>query len=152
MIPWIYNNKYYLIECCYEKISINNMLEDECYDNLDFPPEGNHYCGYLYKDNYLCVSGTPNSAIRIWDLIKKVIIKDIKIDSYCGYSIIPWNNTFLIVGCREGFVVVDIEEKKMMKKIDIKTELYGLKIIKMDEYGECLFTSDHYGNIRMFSQ
>lgn len=40
----------------------------------------------------------------------------------------------------------------MIKKIDIETGLYGLKIIKMDEYGECLFTSDHYGNIRMFSQ
>ena len=56
MIPWLYKNKYYIIECCIYKISINNMLEDECYANLTMNPEGRYYCGYIYNDNYLCVS------------------------------------------------------------------------------------------------
>ena len=29
MIQWIYNNKLYLIECCFGKISINNVFENE---------------------------------------------------------------------------------------------------------------------------
>ena len=68
MIPWLYKNKYYIIECCYKKISINNMLEDECYANLTMNPEGLHCCGYIYNDNYLCVSDNNNNCIRIWDL------------------------------------------------------------------------------------
>ena len=151
LIPWIYNNKYYIIECCYEKISINNLLEDECYDNLDMPPEGNHYCGYLYNNNYLCVTNQNPGYIRIWDLIKKEIIKEIKYDSNYIYGIIPWNKKFSIVGCYNGFIVINIEEKKVVKKFDIGSTLYCVKIIKTDEYGECLIVSNRYGNIILFS-
>ena len=45
MIPWLYTYKYYIIECCYEKISINNIFEDECYANLS--TKGDHFCGYI---------------------------------------------------------------------------------------------------------
>ena len=48
MIPWLYKKKCYIIECCYCKISINNILEDECYCNLKMDPEGNHCCSYIY--------------------------------------------------------------------------------------------------------
>ena len=75
MIPWLYKNKYYIIECCNEKISINNMFENEIYANLTMDPEGSHYCGYIYKDQYLCVSDDDNKCIRIWDLMNKVIYK-----------------------------------------------------------------------------
>jgi len=27
MIPWLYKNKYYIIECCDNKISINNVFK-----------------------------------------------------------------------------------------------------------------------------
>ena len=65
MIPWLYNNKYYIIECCWNKISINNIFEDENYSNLSKQPEGLHYCGYIYNNNYLCVSDCDNNYIRI---------------------------------------------------------------------------------------
>ena len=74
MIPWLYNNKYYIIECCRYKISINNIFEDENYSNLSKQPEGYHYCGYIYNNNYLCVSDYDNNYIRIWDLINKLIM------------------------------------------------------------------------------
>ena len=44
MIPWLYNNKYYIIECCDYEISINNIFEDENYANLSKEPEGVHCC------------------------------------------------------------------------------------------------------------
>ena len=39
MIPWLYNNKYYIIECCDNKISINNIFDALLlfnYDNKDY--------------------------------------------------------------------------------------------------------------------
>ena len=71
MIPWLYNNKYYIIECCPYKISINNIFEDENYTNLSKNPERVHPCGYIYNNNYLCVSDRNNKYIRIWDLVNK---------------------------------------------------------------------------------
>ena len=143
MIPWLYQNKYYLIECSYNKIFINNMFEDENYANLSLDPEGSHYCGYLYNDNYLCVSEYNQQFVRIWDLAKKVIYKQINYEgtyNTCSYEIIPWNSNYSIFGCDRSFVIVDINEGKMVKKIDIQNsdEIRGVKKIKMAQLGECL--------------
>ena len=154
IIPWLYNNKYYIIDCGDSVISINNMLEDETYANLKFDPESQHYGGYLYNDNYLCVSHYHNKFIRIWDLVNKVIYKQINYDDPgYGYEIIQWNNQYSIVGDdKVSFVIIDIEEGKMVKRIQIKnitSELRGLKKIKLGQLGECLIGSDKEGNISL---
>ena len=46
------NNKYYIIQFSYEKIIINNLLEDELYSELKQEPESSHLSGFIYhKDN-----------------------------------------------------------------------------------------------------
>ena len=97
MIPWLYKNKYYIIECCSNKILINNIFENEKYVILSKEPEGYHYCGYIYKDNYLCVSDWDNNLIRIWDLVSKSIYKQINYEANNGCEIIPWNNKYSII-------------------------------------------------------
>ena len=121
MIPWFYNNKYYLIECSDYKIYINNIFEDENYANLSMDPEGSHYCGYLYNNNFLCVSDYNQKFTRIWDLAKKVIYKQINdgTSSTCSYEIIPWNVNYSIYGCDSYFVIININEGKMVKKLII---------------------------------
>ena len=153
MIPWLYNNKYYIIECCYNKISINNIFEDENYSNLSKEPEGDHCCGYIYNNNYLCVSGCNNNYIRIWDLVNKSIYKQINYDARNGCEIIPWNNKYTIIGCEGCFVIIDIEEGKMIKKINSNKakDLGGLKKIKMKNLGECLIGSGNGNIIELFS-
>ena len=94
MIPWLNNNKYYIIECCKNKISINNIFEDENYSNLSKKPEGDYCCGYIYNNNYLCVSDWDNNYLRIWDLVNKSIYKQIINDANYGCEIIPWNNKY----------------------------------------------------------
>ena len=153
MIPWLYNNKYYIIECCVNKISINNIFEDENYSNLSKEPEGVHYCGYIYNNNYLCVSDWNNNYIRIWDLVNKSIYKQINYDARYGCEIIPWNNKYTIIGCDGCFVIIDIEEGKMIKKINSNKakDFHGLKKIKMKNLGECLIGSGNGNIIELFS-
>ena len=154
IIPWKYNNKNYIIELCDKKITINNLLEDEIYANLSEDPEGFHYSGYLYNDNYLCVGDGRNNFVRIWDLVKKCVYKQINFDGSNAYEIVNWNNSYVMIGCKGCFVVVDIEEGKMTKKVMLdNTSNYcrGLKRIKMIQLGECLIGSDESNNIRLFS-
>ena len=89
LIPWLYKKNYYIIECCYQRISINNMLKDENYAILKKDPEGCHYWGYIFNDDFLCVSDYDNKFIRIWDLVNKVIYKQINYEGDCGMGIIP---------------------------------------------------------------
>ena len=135
------------------KISINNIFEDENYSNLSKQPEGRHYCGYIYNNNYLCASDCDNNYIRIWDLVNKSIYKQINYDARYGREIIPWNNKYTIIGCDGWFVIIDIEEEKMIKKINSNKakDLSGLKKIKMKNLGECLICSGNGNIIELFS-
>ena len=157
MIPWLHKNKYYIIECGNSIISINNLFEDETYSNLKMDPEGSHYCAYLYKDNFLCVSDYSNCFIRIWDLLNKVIYKQINYESSistCSYEIIPWNDNYAIFGCDSGWIVIiNIEEGKIVKKMQLKGsgEIRGIKKIKLRQSGECLICSDSESNIKLLS-
>ena len=156
MIPWFYQNKYYLIECSHNKIYINNMFEDENYANLSMDPEGNHYCGYLYNGNYLCVSDYDQKFVRIWDLVNKVIYKQINYEgtsNTCSYEIIPWNINYTIFGCDGSFVIMNITDGKMIKKIDVKDsgEIRSMKKIKIGQIGECLFVGGSNSTIQLYS-
>ena len=128
------------------------MLEDECYANLNMNPEGIYFCGYIYNDNYLCVNDYNNNCIRIWDLMNKIIYKEIKYDGRHGYEIIPWNNKYTIVGCFGGFVIINIEEGKMIKKTKLdKIYVCGIKKMKISKLGECLIIADSKSNIKLYS-
>ena len=152
LMPWQYQNNYYIIECCTNKISINNMFKDENYATLSSKPEGKHLSGYIYESNYLCVSDQNNNVVRIWDLVKKEILKEINYNSSYGYEIISWNNKYTILGCYECFAIVNIEEGKIIRMIDIKRkecELRGVKKIKTKKFGECLICSGNDNIIRV---
>ena len=157
MIPWVYESKYYIIECCYCKISINNMLNDEFYANLIMNPEGKHCCGFICNDNYLCVSDLDNSCIRIWDLVNKEMYKQINFDGKRGREIIPWNNKYTILACEGGIAIIDIEEGKLVKKIKLdNTYVEGVKKIKGSKLRECIIisisdNSDNSYKIRLYS-
>ncbi len=152
LIPWFYNNNYYLIECCSSKISINNILKDEVYTNLKCEPEGLHCCGYIYNDNYLCVSDYNNNFIRIWDLINKTIYKEINYEGNLSYGIIPWNDVYSIIACSGYLIIIDLKQQKMVKSIMLKkANLCGIKKIKLSQFGECLICSDTSNNIRLFN-
>ena len=153
LIPWIYNNIYYIIELCTSKISISNIFEDKGYAELKSSPDGHHASGYLYNNNYLCVVDTNYSNIRIWDLVNKTIYKQISYDANQGCQIIPWNYKYTIVGCKACIIIIDINEEKIVKKISFNnTECLfaGIQKIYVNKYGECLIGSSAFNSIKLF--
>ena len=155
IIYWKYNDKNYLIELCHNKITINNIFENELYGTLIAKPCGYIYSGYLYNNNQnLVVSDYNYHYIRIWDLIKKELHKEIIIDAISGLEIISWNNTYGILACEpNSFLVFDIENGIKVKTIRVNnkdTRLCGVKKIKLSNIGECLICSDYDNTIYLY--
>ena len=150
MIVWVYNNKYYIINFS-SNISIHNIFENECY--TEFKAENSrYYCGFLYKKNYLCANDKNNKLLRIWDLVNKNLLKEIKYEGEYGREIIPWNETYTIVACLHCFIIVDLEKGEVTNKISVeKSCLGGVKKIRSDKLGECLIISDFNKNIEIFN-
>lgn len=152
LIPWNYNNNYYLIECCNSKISINNILKDENYANLEKSPEGMHCCGYIYKNIFLCVTDYNNNYLRIWNLVSKSVAKEISFEGSLCYGITPWNDDYSIIATSEGLIVLDINKGILAKKITSKkiNGLCGIQKVNSDDYGDCIVCSNQYGVIALF--
>ena len=154
IIPWFYNNNYYLIECCSLKISINNIFKNENYATLEKNPEGLHCCGYIYKDKFLFVTDYNNNFIRIWNLINKSIEKEINFDGYFCYGITSWNDGYSIITCSDGLIIINNNEGTTLKKIANKKtiNLCGIQKIKSEKYGECVICSNQNGSILLFNE
>ena len=150
LIPWLYKNKYYLIACCDYEISINNIFENENYATLIAKPEGGHYCGFLYNENYLCVSDANNNFIRIWDLVQKSIYKIIKFDAQYGKEMIQWDDKYTIIGCNECLIIINLEEGEEVKKIESNSNILGVKKIYDDKLRECLICSESNNTIIIY--
>ena len=154
MIYWLYKNKHYIIECCKKKISINNLLKNENYANLSIEPESYYYSGFIYKDDYLCVNDFENNLLRIWDLVNKIIYKQIQIEANFGREIISWDDKYAIIGCKGCLVIVNIDEEETVEKIDINNiegEFYKIKKIKTNKLGDCVIGSIFNNSICLFS-
>ncbi len=150
MLPWIYNNKYYIIKF-YSDISIHNIFYNECYAKLTYD-NSKYYCGYIYNNNYLCANDRNNRCLRIWNLINKNIYKEIKYDLDIGKEIVPWNNKYTIISCNKFIVIADIQSETITKKIYLeKTCLGGVKKVYLKSLGECIIISDFSNNIKLFS-
>ena len=154
LIPWYHKSNYYLIECCSSKISINNILKDENYAILEYQPEGLHCCGYVYDNNYLCVTDYNNSFLRIWNLVNKSIYKIIEFDAKLAIGIVSWNNNYSVIACSGCLCVIDLKQGKIAKKISLNKQrgnLCGLKKMQISGIGECIICSDNNGIIRLFN-
>ena len=150
------NNKYYIIQLAYEKVIINNLLEDELYCELIHQPEDYHCSGFIYNidnNDYLC-SSSNNGYINIWDLYNKNIFKIININNCCLYHIIQWNNKYIIVADHDNkcFKIINLENEKIE---DIEKQHSGsvicIKKIYHPKYGESLLSAAEDKTIKLWS-
>ena len=150
MIPWFYNNKYYIIKL-HNNISVHNIFENECYTEL-ISNHSRYYSGFIVNNYYLCANDRNNHLLRIWDLVNKNIFKEIRYDGDFGKEIIPWNNIYIVVACKECFIVIDVEKGITTNKIWVLNScLGGIKKIVLSKFGKCLVASDFNNNIGLFS-
>ena len=88
-------NEIYLVACCYEKISIFNLLNNDLYGHL--VTENKYSCGDFYLsgfisyDNKYLYTSSKNGYINIWDLNQKLLIQSILIPNSSLFKIIPWS-------------------------------------------------------------
>ncbi len=154
LLSWEYNNNYYIIELCLNKISLNNLLTEENYAELISPPESSHFGGFIYKNNYLCCS-SENGYIRIWDLVNKSIFKTIEIKGSCYFEILSWNEKYIISANykNNSFDIIDLEKGELYKKVKTShsSGVRAVKKIFHSTYGECLITSGHDSVIKLWS-
>ena len=142
MIPWTYKDKWYIIDICYDKIYINNLLEDESFAELKMRGVENYLNGFLYKDKFLYVyNGQYESNIIIWDLINKNVIKNIEVKDGIK-DMLLWDNNYAILLTSQYLYAFDVKTQKIINQlIDEKGNYYSVKIkkIKLNDLGkECL--------------
>ena len=102
LLPWFnkQNKKNYLIQFSRSKIIINNLSNDEKYNELITQPVGNHYCGLIYREgnkDYLLSSST-NGYVYIYDLNNQndYIRPIINTNGCLLTNIINWGNNYII--------------------------------------------------------
>ena len=86
-------NESYIIACCYEKISIYNLLNNELYSNLSTNIESScgdyYFSGFISYDNKYLYTSSNHGFINIWNLYEKTLVKSIKIKDCSFFKIIP---------------------------------------------------------------
>lgn len=151
------NNNVYIIECCDNKITINNLLKKENYCDFESEIEGEEFLsGFIYSKNnidYLC-TGSWNGYIRLWNLYEKNEFNSVK-SPYCElYHIISWTNKYALIANKfiNYIMVINVDTLEIISKI--KDEfLNGIKCIKKvihPKYGESLITCGEDGNINLY--
>ena len=148
IIPWEYNNKYYVIELCNGIISIKNIFEEESYTELKFEKTDNFLSGFLYQDKTLVANIVDKKQILILDLIEKTEYKLIDLTS-TGYSLIHWNEKYAIIGGK-NIEIIDLGNKEIIKCFEMTDILYSIKKIKNNFFGEGLIAFDEKNNFNLF--
>lgn len=159
LIPWYnkVNKANYIIELCYGKISINNLLENEPNIELKTSNESRHYGGFIfYKDNtdYL-LNTSANGFIFVWNLYNRNMKCAINTNKSCLNHAILWSDKNAIVAdwTNKSFLVVDLDDYKIIKSIGGRhtNSVICVKKVFLPNYGECLLTGGADNQIILWS-
>ena len=157
-IPWSHKDKYYIIECCKNRICITNMFEDQIYANLNLNDESTHYCGYIYEKKYLCVCSQIKdfNVVTIWNLLERCMRYRFECQDNLrgGRELLIWNNKYMILGGKGCLLIYDLGKGSKTNIIYLDNNeniIYGIKNLKSESFGECLVCSDNNNNIILFT-
>ena len=142
-------NIFYEIECCFEKISIINIVKNEIYH--EFISENEEFTsGFVYNKNhkdYLFTSSI-HGEIKFWDLENKHLEKKIYSGDYNLQAMIQWSDKYIIFGgnnknINKSFKILDIDQFKKISNIGGKhaNPITCIKKINHSIYGDILITS-----------
>jgi hypothetical protein len=162
LLSWLNkkDNRNYIIQFCYMKILINNLLdEDDVYAELSQEQKLSHYSGFIYEkkdeDKAYLYSSSKNGIINIWDLYNKVLVNNINITGSILCHIIKWDDKYAIVADYNGksFKVINLETLKVEQNIGEShtKEVKSIKKIKHPLLGDSLLTAGNDNVIKLWS-
>ena len=162
LLSWLNkkDNRNYIIQFCYMKILINNLLdEDDVYAELSQEQKLSHYSGFIYEkkdeDKAYLYSSSKNGIINIWDLYNKVLVNNINITGSILCHIIQWDDKYAIVADYNGksFKVINLETLKVEQNIGEShtKEVKSIKKIKHPLLGDSLLTAGNDNVIKLWS-
>ena len=152
------NNKNYIIECCFKKISIYDLETDESYANLitEKTKFSEHFSGIIYNKNNIdyLVECSNNGYINIWNLYNKEIYHTINSFGCKLRDITKWDNDFIIVTDygNKLLKIVDLKQLRIIGNIG-GNNLISIKMIKLIRhpvYGKAILSSGFDNNIRLW--
>ena len=147
------NNILYLIECCYEIITVINFEKNEIYHEFLSQGETETFTfGLIYNNkNYdtLC-SLSMHGEIKLWDLENKVFIRKIKSGGLNLRVMIKWSDKYFIFADNKNdsinktFKILDIEQFKIISNIGgiHKSPINCVKKIKHNQFGNIIVASE----------
>ena len=151
------HNKYYIIEFCYMKIFINDLLENELYAELTQEQKLSHYSGFVYeinKDKNYLYSSSKNGFINVWDLYSKKLINNINVNGSILCHMIQWDEQYAIVADynSKSFKIIDIQSLSIVKDIGggHNKEVKTIKKIKHPLYGDSLLSAGNDYTIKLW--
>ena len=162
LLSWLNkkNKKNYIIQFCYMKILITNLLDDDdIYAELSQEQKLSHYSGFIYEkkegDEVYLYSSSKNGIINIWDLYKKVLINNININGSILCHIIQWDDKYAIVADynRKSFKIINLQTLKVENDIgECHTkEVKSIKKIKHPLLGDSLLSAGNDNIIKLWS-
>ena len=154
------DNNYYIIECCFKKIYIYSLLNNnEKYSELISEKTCNseHFSGVLYNINEkdLLLTSSSNGYIEIWNLFNKTLFYSIKINKSKLMDIIQWNNKYTIISDYENqsIKIIDIMQMKIIANIS-GNEIISVKKIKKiinSKYGQGILSNGNDNLLKLWS-
>ena len=162
LLSWVNkkDNRNYIIQFCYMKILITNLLDDDdIYAELTQEQKLSYYSGFIYEkkaeDKVYLYSSSKNGFINIWDLYDKVLIKNINITGSILCHIIQWNGKYAIVANYNGksFKIINLETLNVEKDIgdSHSKEVKSIKKFRHPSLGDSLLTAGNDNMIKLWS-
>ena len=162
LLSWINqkDNRNYVIQFCYMKILISNLLDDDdVYAELAQEQKLSYYSGFIYEkkeeDKVYLYSSSKNGIINIWDLYDKILVNNININGSILCHIIQWDKKYAIVADYNGksFKIINLETLKVEQDIgDSHTkELKTIKKVRHPLLGDSLLTAGNDNTIKLWS-
>ena len=139
LLSW-YNkndNNYYLIECCKEKMVINNLLTNYKYGELnsffveDKKVNFNYAFIYEEKGSDYIICSLSIGIISIWNLENKKLINIVNLKDCWPGVILRWNKIYIIVADKhqKSLKIISLDNLRLINNI-----IYKKKTINCEGY------------------
>ena len=153
---WKNEDTNYIINANADNIKIYGIKkENQLFGEYTGPDRTWHMSAFVEKINGINIlfESDGKGYVRMWNLEKNEMIKDIRCPSVSLRGLCLWNRKYLIAASSDkSFKIFDLEKEQMVASISGQhfNSLCTVKKILHPKYGESLLTGSVDGNIKLW--